>query len=149
MIRRHAISGAVYVAEDNQGRVRICARCSDMFGVTARLGPRIMPLDEVTGKPTAKPLDYDFWLECRNCGTVYAKHETKIEPELEPIKEPSNDGRKTKIIGTGHNKKKRKRKGRGNNPRIKTSDEIKDPDLLRELKDGAVLVSYSSTDSIT
>ena len=43
----------------------------DMFGVTAKLGPRIMPLDEQTGKPKPKPLDYDNWLECRNCGTVY------------------------------------------------------------------------------
>ena len=81
-----------------------------------------------------------------NCGTVYAKHETKIEPELEPIKEPSN-GTKVKIRGTGD--KKRKAKGRGNNPRIKNKrDEIKDPDLIRELKDGAVLLSYSSSDPL-
>ena len=120
-----------------------------MFGVVARLGPRIMPLDEVTGKPIAKPLDYDYWLECRNCGTVYPKHETKVEPELEPIKEPSN-GKQAKITGPGsaaHNQKKGK--GRGNNPRLKNKrDEIKDPDLIRELKDGAVLLSYSSSDPL-
>jgi hypothetical protein len=34
-----------------------------------------------------KPSDYDLWLECRNCGSVYPKHEVKVEPEIEPIKE--------------------------------------------------------------
>ena len=36
------------------------------------------------------PSDYDPWLECRNCGSLYQKHETSVEPELEPIKEPYN-----------------------------------------------------------
>ena len=136
MIKRRLISNAVHAADgDNEERVRNCSRCQDMFGVVARLGPRIMPIDEVTGKPKAKPSDYDFWLECRNCGTVFAKNESKIEPELEPIKEPS-DGRRTKITGTGH---KKKAKGKGNNPRLKNKrNEIRDADLLRELKDGAV-----------
>ena len=146
MIRRHAISGAVHAADGNEERIRYCSRCIDMFGVIARLGPKIMPLDETTGKPKPKPVDYDHWLECRNCGTVYAKHEVKIEPVLEPIKEPS-DGRRATISGAGH--KSRKAKGRGNNPRLKNKrDDIKDPDLLRGLKDGAELISYSSTDPL-
>ena len=117
-----------------------------MFGVVARLGPRVIPLDNKTGKPIPKPVDYDYWLECRNCGTVYPKQETKVEPELEPIKEPS-DGRSAKITGVGgHNKKA---KGRGNNPRLKNKrNEINDADLIRELKDGAVLLSYSSSDPL-
>jgi hypothetical protein len=39
----------------------------------------------------------------------------------------------------------RKKERRGANPRIKITDDIKDEDLKRELKDGAQLVSYSST----
>ena len=71
----------------------------------------------------------------------------KIEPDLEPIKEPS-DGRRAKITGTSAQNKK-KGKGRGNNPRLtKKRDGIKDPDLLRELKDGAQLISYHSTDPL-
>lgn len=138
--------GAVHASQDDEERIRYCARCLDMFGVVARLGPKIMPLDETTGKPKTKPIDYHLWLECRNCGTIYQKHETKIEPELEPIKEPS-DGRQVKIRGTGD--KKRRGRGRGNNPRIKNKrGEITDPDLIRELKDGAVLLSYSSSDPL-
>jgi hypothetical protein len=134
--------GVLHSKEDKP-KIRYCQRCEDLFHVSARLGPRIMPLDEATGKPIPKPHDYNHWLECRNCGNVYAKHETKVEPELEPIKEPS-DGRQAKIQGV-----MKKKKARGNNPRLKTTrDEIKDPDLIRELKDGAQLLSYSSTDPL-
>jgi hypothetical protein len=46
-------------------------------------------------------------------------------------------------------KKPRQRIGRGQNPGLKASKwEIKDEDLKRELKDGTVLISYSSTDPI-
>jgi hypothetical protein len=129
-------------SKGDKPKVRYCQRCEDMFRVQARLGPKIMPVDDVTGKPKPKPSDYELWLECRNCGTVYPKHETKVEPELQPIKEPS-DGRQAKVQGLGHKKKHK----RGMNPRLKArEDYIKDEDLKRELKDGAELVSYSSTD---
>jgi hypothetical protein len=137
----HAI-GALHSKEDKE-RIRFCSRCQDMFGVQARLGPRIMPLDEATGKPKPKPSDYDLWLECRNCGTVYAKHDTKVEALMEPlVQTKSSPFDKGRIQGV----RKRKNNGRGNNPRIKTRDDIKDEDLKRELKDGAQLVSYSSSD---
>jgi len=98
-----------------------------------------MPMDETTGKPIPKPSDYDLWLECRNCGTVYAKHETKVEAIIEPVvKAQTNPFGNSKVQGI---EKGKKRKGRGNNPRIKASEEIKDEDLKRELKGGAQLVS--------
>lgn len=75
-------------------------------------------------------------------GTVYPKHETKVVPELSQIKEPS-DGKHGKVQGI---EKKKKRLQRGSNPRLKTTrDEIKDEDLMRELKSGALLISYSFT----
>lgn len=112
MIKRHQVSRAIHAADgSNEERVRHCSRCMDMFGVIARLGPRIMSLDDVTGRPMPKPLDYDHWFECRNCGTIYAKKETKIEPELETIKEPST-GKRSKIVGaSAHNRKKKGRVG--------------------------------------
>ena len=100
--------------------------------------PKIMML----GDP--KPSDYDLWLECRNCGTLYPKHEVKVEPELEPIKEPS-DGKQSKsqVIET----KPKKRTGRGSNPRLKGNKwEIKDEELKAELKGGVVLLAYQSND---
>ena len=91
--------------------------------------------------------DYDLWLECRNCGSLYQKHETKVEPELEPIKAPST-GSKGKVHKV--EKKSKQRIGRGQNPRLKASKwEIKDEELQRELKDGAQLISYSSSDPLS
>ena len=43
--------------------------------------------------------------------------------------------------------KPKQRIGRGNNPRLKGNKwEIKDEELNAELKDGSVLLSYTSTD---
>ena len=144
-VRRHSISSAVHAAdEDDQNeRVRICERCMDMFGLVCVLGSKIL----MPGVP--KAADNHFWLECRNCGMLYLKHETKVEPELAPIKEASIDDRRAKITGTGADKKKRKGNTRGNNPRLRIKrDDINDPDLIRELKDGAVLLSYSSSEPL-
>ena len=61
------------------------------------------------------PSDYDLWLECRNCGSLYQKHETSVEPELEPIKEPTT-GPKGKVHRVEN--KPKQRIGRGNNPNL-------------------------------
>jgi len=129
--------GVLHSKEADKPKIRYSQRCEDLFQVQARLGPKIMLPGVV------KAFDYDLWLECRNCGIVYPKHEVKVEPELEPIKEPS-DGKQGKIQSVT----RKKRTGRGNNPRIRQRDEIKDPDLIREIKDGAQLISYSSSDSL-
>ena len=76
----------------------------------------------------------------RGCGTVYAKQDVKIEAEIGPIKDAGPKG-KIKIDN------KPKRKGRGSIPRLKGKNwEIKDNELNAELKDGVVLLAYSSND---
>jgi hypothetical protein len=129
--------GALHSHSDDKPKIRYCQRCEDLFQVMARLGPKVL----LPGVP--KQSDYDLWLECRNCGTVYPKHEVKVEPELSPIKQPS-DGKqpKSQVIET-----KPKKKGRGSNSRTKGNKwEIKDEELKAELKSGVVLMAYSSTD---
>jgi hypothetical protein len=130
--------GALHSHSDDKPKIRYCQRCNDLFGVQARLGPRLM-LPNV-----AKPSDYDLWLECRNCGTVYPKHETRIEAEIGPIKEPMT-GPKGKVQSV--EKKPKQRIGRGSNPRLKGNKwEIKDSELKEELKDGSILLAYQSSD---
>jgi DNA-directed RNA polymerase subunit M/transcription elongation factor TFIIS len=90
--------GALHSNEDIKPKIRYCHRCEDLFQVMARLGPKVL----LPGVP--KQSDYDLWSECRNCGTLYPKHETKVEPELEPIKEPS-DGKQVKSQGIGRKRK--------------------------------------------
>ena len=45
-------------------------------------------------------------------------------------------------------KKPKHRVGRGNNPRIKPREDIKDEDLKKELRSGSVLLSYSEEQPI-
>jgi hypothetical protein len=91
-----------------------------------------------------KPSHYDLWLECGNCGTVYPKHDTRIEAEIGPIKEPTI-GPKGKVQSV--EKIPKQRIGRGSNPRVKGNKwEIKDSELKEELKSGSVLLAYSSND---
>ena len=130
--------GALHSHSKEEKRIRYCQRCNDLFGVEARLGPKIL----LPGVP--KQSDYNLWLECRICGTVYPKHETKIEPELSPIKEPMK-GPKGKVQTV--EKKPKQRICRGSNPRLKGNKwEIKDEELKAELKDGVVLMAYQSND---
>ena len=77
---------------------------------------------------------------------LYQKNEVKVEPDLDSVKVLSN-GNQGKIQGV--EKKDRKKKSRGNNPRLKNNRwEIKDSDLQKELKDGAQLISYYSADPV-
>jgi hypothetical protein len=137
LMPRYKPVGALHSNEDIKPKIRYCQRCEDLFQVIARLGPKVL----LPG--VSKQSDYDFWLECRNCGTLYPKHEVKVEPELEPIKQPSNGKQpKSQVIET-----RKQRTGRGNNPRSKNNKwEIKDSELNAELKSGAVLLAYSSSD---
>ena len=54
-------------------KIRYCSRCEEGYGIQSVLKGRILGIGE------SRPSDYDHWLQCHNCGTVYAKHEVKIE----------------------------------------------------------------------
>jgi len=77
--------------DENKPRPQFCVRCKEMFHVNALLGPRVTAIDKDTGKPMPKAPDLDNWLECYNCGTVYAKYEVKQEPGLTSLVEPDID----------------------------------------------------------
>jgi hypothetical protein len=122
----------------NEKKIRYCSRCENLFQVQSILGNKILGIGE------SKQSDHDLWLQCRNCGSLYQKHEVKVEPDLDSVKVLS-DGRQGKIQGI--EKKHKKRIGRGNNPRLKSNKwEIKDSELNAELRSGSVLLAYSSTD---
>ena len=124
----------------NEKKIRYCSRCEDLFQVQSILGNRILGIGEV------KQSDYDLWLQCRNCGSLYQKNEVKVEPDLDSVKIVSN-GKKGKIA---IEKKPKKRKGRGNNPRAKGKEnwEIADDELKKELASGSQLISYYSNEPL-
>jgi uncharacterized Zn finger protein len=129
--------GALHSHSKDERKVRFCSRCED-YGIQSVLKGRILGVGE------ARPSDYDLFVQCHNCGTVYSKHETRIEAEIGPIKDPMT-GPKGKVQSV--EKKPKQRIGRGSNPRLKGNKwEIKDSELASELKSGSVLLAYSSTD---
>ena len=69
---------------------------------------------------------------------MYQKHETRIEAEIGPNKEPMTMPKgKVQTV----EKKPKQRIGRGLNPRLKgTKWEIKHEELVNELKSGAILL---------
>jgi hypothetical protein len=96
------------------------------------------------GKIEPAQLGDDQYLTCRNCGSTYLKHETRIEAEIGPIKQPMT-GPKGRVQTV--EKKPKQRIGRGSNPPLKGNKwEIKDSELNEELKSGAVLLAYFSND---
>jgi DNA-directed RNA polymerase subunit M/transcription elongation factor TFIIS len=124
-------------------RIRYCSRCEDLFQVQSLLGNRILGVGEV------KQSDYDLWLQCANCGSLYQKNEVKVEPYLDSVKVLS-DGKQGKIAMEKKAKKRIGTERRGNNPRLKNTKswEITDDDLKKELASGAQLISYYSNEPL-
>jgi hypothetical protein len=133
--------------DEDKPRPQYCVRCKDLFRVYSLLGPRVIPLDKLTGKPMPKPADHDNWLECLGCGTVYGKYEVKQEAHLTTLVDPDNDPfdrdkniiepvrERRKFDSTGMTRLKKKRNQQLNN--------MKDGDLKHELETpGTELVSY-------
>ena len=98
------------------------------------LGPRVIPLD----KPVPKHSDYDNWLECLGCGTVYAKYEVKQEPHLTTLIDPDIDpfDRDKNIIESVRERRKYDRTGKAQirKKRKQQLNSIVDKDVKRELQ---------------
>ena len=95
----------------------------------------------------AKAADYDNWLECHGCGTVYATHELKLESQLSSITEADTNpfDRSRGVIMPVRENRKFDRSGRTQAKKKRKSDldNIKDQGLKIELqKPGTELVSY-------
>lgn len=86
------------------------------------------------------PSDHDRWLQCYHCGNVFLKdnvrQEGRLTTEIEIPKSNIGHSEEEHIPKPKHR--------RGFNERLnKGEEEIKDPELRRELKKGAKLISYS------
>ena len=107
----------------------------------------LFPLTKLQVNQCQKLADYDKWLECLGCGTVYAKYEVKQEPSITTLIDADIDPfdrdkniiesvrERRKFDSTGKTQSKKKRKQQLNN--------IKDSGLRKELQTpGTELVSY-------
>ena len=60
---------------ENEGVIRECTPCLE-YEIHNKLKPRIPKKGE------QRPPDYEQWIQCWECGTVYPLHQTFVEPEI-------------------------------------------------------------------
>lgn len=64
-----------FVDFHNEGVIRECAHCLE-YEIHNKLKPRILKKGE------QRPPDYEQFIRCWECGTVYLLHQTFLEPEI-------------------------------------------------------------------
>ena len=129
-------SDAVFISSEvGTEKPKYCPIC-EKYNIRHQLHKRVYnDLELVFGM---LPSDHDRWLQCFHCGNVFLKdrvaQEGMLKTELE-ITKPSR-------AGDEHLPKPKHQ--RGFNERLqKQEPEIKDPEVRKELKKGAKLISYS------
>lgn len=129
-------SDAVFISSEAfvQSKPKYCPIC-EKYNIRHQLNKRVYnDLELIAGM---LPSDHDRWLQCFHCGNVFLKdrvaQEGMLKTELE-ITKPS-------IHQDEHLPKPKHQ--RGFNERLQQEPEIKDKEVLKELKKGAKLISYS------
>ena len=97
-------------------------------------------------KGESLPPDHHQFKQCPQCGTIVpiyeVKHESKIQPFAEPVKNPFDIG--TEILGTDSRATQRK-KGKKRKSRFSYKHEDPDPEIQAAIDKGlAVNILYDS-----
>lgn len=123
--------------DDEDEEIRFCEICSE-HGFYHVLRERLYPPDPITKKPVTVPRDHDEWLQCRTCGTVSPRYQTKVEDKItgfaDTTDNPFDSGKKV----TGLDNKVRQlsptqKDRRKQKERIEAE---KEPDIRKELRKG-------------
>lgn len=124
--------GIVDFTEDEKEEVRYCKRCLE-FNVYSPLRNRLYENNQVE-------IDHENWLQCYSCGFIYAVNEVQREATIKDVVEKIDDAHeiaKNQFLGVNPRKKRN---------RLKQEDEyedIKEPELKAELRNGSELIDYS------
>lgn len=133
--------GIIQSAEAENEDIQYCPKCSER-GKLRRLGPLII-LDP--SKPL--PPDYDDFKQCGYCYAKIPTYEVRTEgqlfTDLEPIKNPFDFG---KVESEGVHKKGLANRMKEIKKKNTKEDYIKDKEVMKEVKDGAVITGYYSQD---
>ena len=123
---------------ENEGVIRECPHCLE-YEIHNKLKPRILKKGE------QRPPDYEQFIQCWECGTVYPLHQTFVEPEIKDSVETTDnpfDNESTFLSTDSRATQRKKNKGRLR-PRRFTQKEKVDPDIASEK--GNVNILYDST----
>ena len=103
-IKRREIRVAPSTEDDKV--VRFCPHCLE-YNFEVPLGPRIL------FKGESKPVDYLDWLQCDQCGNIYAVRDIQVESEISSdftaTDDPFDIG--GSIVGLGNKKRMMRREG--------------------------------------
>ena len=109
------------------------------YEIHNKLKPRILK------KGDQRPPDYEQFIQCWECGTVYPLHQTFVEPEikdsLETVKSPFESNESVFISTDSRATQRRKNKGRRSSKRFRQNEKI-DPDIASEK--GIVNIVYDT-----
>ena len=107
------------------------------YEIHNKLKPRILKRGE------QRPPDYEMFIQCWECGTVYPLHQTFVEPEikdsLETVKSPfeSNESVFISTDSRATTRRKRERMARKGVHKYRSKridyEEKQDPDIQREI----------------
>lgn len=113
---------------ENEGVIRECPHCLE-YEIHNKLKPRILKKGE------QRPPDYEQFIQCWECGTVYPLHQTFVEPEikdsLETVKSPFESNESVFISTDSRATQRRKNKGRRSSKRFRQNEKV-DPDIANE-----------------
>src|SRR4030095_393790 len=70
--------------ENEDEKPRLCKHCQD-FGVVSKLGPRQAKQNEEPGP------DWDQFMQCATCGTIYGLYEVKSEQNVQPFAQTTDN----------------------------------------------------------
>ena len=103
------------------------------YEIHNKLKPRILKRGE------QRPPDYEQWIQCWECGTVYPLHQTFVEPEikdsLETVKSPF-ESNESVFISTDSRATQRKK---GKKHKSRFSHKHEDPEIQSEIDKGKVV----------
>jgi hypothetical protein len=129
-------------SEDNDNDDSIISYCKHCikFGFQVRLKNRIYPDGE------SIPVDHENYKQCHECGLIVPVYELEKEAEIKDVVEtvdnPFDVG--TSFLGIDSRTSVGGKNARKKRERHRQLDDIKDPDLKRELASGQTqLISYS------
>lgn len=123
------ISGNIYTKQIEPN----CPKCKRF-----KLGLRVYKDEELIAGQI--PYDANQWLQCHHCGLLVPLHDIPKEGQLTTDIERITTKFTTQKESEHYDKPKHRR---GFNERLDREEEIKDPELRKELKKGAKLISYS------
>lgn len=149
-IKRDVVSEPIYgLTTSTRPRHIYCPTCAmkGLSGADYILGPRVYLLNPGESLPS----DADRWLQCRVCGMVIPKHDVPMvgslttDVEIIANKFPKVDVEKAedRPVKDPHKRGFNPRDTRLSSGTIPAT--VKEPEVIRALRKGAKLISYSET----